>query len=274
MSKTILITGSSDGIGREAARVLVKKGHHVLLHGRSPHKLEPLEAELSSSGTVERYVADLSNLDAVIQLAKTVSEKHKALDVLINNAGVLEIPDTPVKDGLDIRFIVNALAPYLLTKMLLPFLAHEARVINLSSAAQSPVSFDALSGKHLGLSAMDAYAQSKLAITMWSRAMAISLGKSGPTIVSVNPGSLLGTKMVKEKFGIDGKDIHIGADILVRAALSEAFHDASGTYFDNDKGCFADPHPDALDTEKCNHLMAEIDALLQERGFISKKDPH
>ena len=182
----------------------------------------------------------------------------------------METSDTPVQDGLDIRFIVNTFAPYVLTKMLLPFLTREGRVINLSSAAQSPINFDALSGKQLGLSSMDAYAQSKLAITMWSRAMAATLGHNGPVIVAVNPGSLLGTKMVKEKFGIDGKDIRIGADILVDAALSEAFHDASGKYFDNDKGCFADPHPDALDTRQCNHLMAEMDALLQRKGFHLK----
>lgn len=109
---------------------------------------------------------------------------------------------------------------------------------------------------------MDAYAQNKLAITMWSRAMAQSLGKDSTMVVSVNPGSLLGSTMVKEGFGIEGKELAIGADILVRAALSDEFSDASGKYFDNDSGKFANPHHDALDDKKCAAIVGAIDALL------------
>ncbi len=82
---------------------------------------------------------------------------------------------------------------------------------------------------------MGAYAQSKLAITMWSRIMAEKL-KDGPMIVAVNPGSLLASKMVKEGFGVAGNDLSIGADILTRATLSDEFANASGKYFDNDSG--------------------------------------
>ena len=92
---------------------------------------------------------------------------------------------------------------------------------------------------------MDAYAQSKLAITMWSHNMALSLGDTAPALIAINPGSMLGSKMVQEGFGVAGNDIRIGAEILVRAALDNEFSDASGKYFDNDKGQFASPHPDA-----------------------------
>lgn len=251
MSKTILITGSTDGIGLETAKMLLEKGHHVLLHGRTPKKLEAVAAELSNLGNVETYVADLSDMSDVLAFAKAVVDRHEKLDVLINNAGVLKTSDTVTKDGLDVRFAVNTIAPYLLTNKLLPLLGESGRVVNVSSAAQAPVELEALTGKRTNLPAMDAYAQSKLAITMWTRTMAESLKDKNTVIVAVNPGSLLGSKMVKEGFGTEGKDLSIGANILTRAAFSDEFSDASGKYFDNDSGQFANPHPDALDQKKC-----------------------
>ncbi len=107
-----------------------------------------------------------------------------------------------------------------------------------------------------------AYAQSKLALTMWSRSLALSLKDSGPIIIAINPGSMLGTKMVKQAFGVSGGDIRIGAEILTRAALTDEFKTASGKYFDNDSGQFASPHPDALDTRKCQEIVRVIETIL------------
>ncbi|NIA68595.1 SDR family NAD(P)-dependent oxidoreductase [Pelagibius litoralis] len=265
MGKTILITGSTDGIGLETARMLVSQGHSLLLHGRNPAKLEDVERELSAlagGGQVESYLADLSSLADVSVLAKAVSEKHGTLDVLINNAGVFKAPDPVTPYGLDLRFLVNTFAPYLLTERLLPLLGKSGRVINLSSAAQAPVDPAALSGR-VKLADMPAYAQSKLAITIWSRHMAQTL-REGPAIIAVNPGSMLASKMVKEGFGVAGNDIRIGADILVRAALSDEFAAASGQYFDNDSGRFASPHPDALDAGKSEEIVHAIKTFLAE----------
>ena len=262
MQKTILITGSTDGIGLETAKMLLEKGHRVLLHGRNSQKLEQIVNKIGFLGDTESYVADLSDMEAVQNLATEVSSKYKTLDVLINNAGVLKAPNPITKEGLDIRFTVNTMAPYLLTKLLLPLLGNTGRVVNLSSAAQATVDLDALIGKRTGLVAMEAYSQSKLAITMWSFAMADSLGSSGPMIVAINPGSLLGSKMVKEGFGIAGNDIRIGADILIRAVLSDEFANASGKYFDNDSGKFANPHADAMNKEKCQHVVDAIEGVL------------
>ncbi|WP_412063415.1 SDR family NAD(P)-dependent oxidoreductase [Rubrivirga sp. IMCC45206] len=265
MSKTLLITGSTDGIGLETARRLVADGHHVLLHGRNADKLARVEAELSALGTVESYSADLADFAEVEALADAVAERHDRLDVLINNAGVYSTAHPVTADGLDVRFAVNTVAPYLLTRRLLPLLASDGRVVNLSSAAQAPVDLDALAGR-ARLGDGPAYAQSKLALTAWSRHLAGELGPDGPVVVSVNPGSLLGTKMVKEAFGMAGKDVGIGADILVRAALSEEFAAASGRYFDNDAGRFAPPHPDALDGQKAQAIVRAIEAVLAAHG--------
>ena len=192
MQKTILVTGATDGIGLETVKMLYAQGHQVLLHGRNPAKLELAETMLSaieSDGQFESYVADLSRISDVEALASEVTEKHANLDVLINNAGIYKTPSAITQDGLDVRFVVNTIAPYLLTQRLLPLLGTCGRVINLSSAAQAPVDTQALAGQ-VKIDDMAAYAQSKLAITMWSRTMA-QMYKDGPAIIAVNPGSLL-----------------------------------------------------------------------------------
>ena len=269
MQKTILVTGSTDGIGLETARMLASQGQHVLLHGRTPAKLKDVEKALSAlpgGGRIETCLADLSRLAEVEALATAVVETHASLDVLINNAGVYSAPDRITQDGLDIRFAVNAIAPYLLTQRLMPLLDTAGRVINLSSAAQARVDPEALAGRVELADDYTAYAQSKLALTMWSRRMALARKKEGPVIIAVNPGSLLGTKMVKDAFDVAGGDIRIGAEILVRAALSDEFKTASGKYFDNDSGRFASPHRDALNAKRSAQVVHAIEAVLADSG--------
>ncbi|MCW8934534.1 MAG: SDR family NAD(P)-dependent oxidoreductase [Gammaproteobacteria bacterium] len=265
MQKTILITGSTDGIGLETAKILTSQGYRVLLHGRNQSKLlaaEKILSELTGGEKVESYLADLSNMGDVETLAKTVRERHDKIDVLINNAGILKTHEPITQDGLDVRFVVNTLAPYLLTKKLLPLMDNSARVISLSSAAQSPVNLGALTGKVRLNDDLNAYAQSKLAMTMWSRYMALAHKDKGPVFIAVNPGSLLATKMVKEGFGMAGNDIRIGVDILIRLALADEFSTASGKYYDNDVGRFADPHNDALKPQKIEEVMEAIEKVL------------
>lgn len=266
MQKKILITGSTDGIGLETAKLLLSQGHYVLLHGRNSSKLEEAQktlSELAGVGKIETCLADLSRFNEVEKLARDVTKRHDKLDVLINNAGVYKTPRPIMEDGLDVRFIVNTFAPYLLTHRLLPLFDASGRVINLSSAAQSPVDIEAMVG-HKRLADMEAYAQSKLAITMWSRHMGLSIKENGPAVIAVNPGSLLATKMVKEGFGMAGKDISIGAEILTRASLSDEFAAATGLYFDNDSQQFASPHPDALNPKTSAEIVSTIEAVLTD----------
>ncbi|EGU42681.1 short-chain dehydrogenase/reductase SDR [Vibrio ichthyoenteri ATCC 700023] len=264
MNKTILITGATDGIGLETAKVLVGLNHHVIVHGRTPAKVQDVEQQLQAlndSVRVDSIVADLSDLTAVRNMAVEVSKRFDSLDVLINNAGVYTLPVAKGADGLDTRFLVNTIAPYMLTKALMPLLKPEGRVVNLSSAAQTSVNLDALTGKR-ALGDSDAYAQSKLALTMWSRSLGQQNGQKGPIVVSVNPKSFLGSKMVKDAYGVDGGDLSLGADILVRAAVSDEFSQAHGLYFDNDIERFAQPHPDALNDEKVAQVIANIDNII------------
>ncbi|MFT6896875.1 MAG: NAD(P)-dependent dehydrogenase (short-subunit alcohol dehydrogenase family), partial [Paraglaciecola sp.] len=262
--KTILITGATDGIGLATAKMLAAKGHHLLIHGRNSGKLNNVVKMLSAlpnADRIESYVADLSVLSEVVTLAKAVTGQHNKLDVLINNAGVFKVDNKTTADALDVRFVVNTIAPYLLTKSLMGLLGSAGRVINLSSAAQAPVNIQALLGK-VKVSDMDAYAQSKLAITMWTRSLALSSNGTGPVMIAVNPGSMLGSKMVQEGFGVPGGDLNIGAEILTRAALEDEFCQANGKYFDNDSGQFAMPHADVANADKAQELIAAMEGLL------------
>lgn len=261
MSKTILVTGATDGIGLETVKKLCHGGHKVILHGRSQTKLDYALSLLPDHSQVDTVRADLSDLSSVHEMAKIVSNNHSTLDVLINNAGVLKISPARSSDGIDLRFLVNTIAPYLLTKLLLPQLSHSSRVVNIASAAQAPVNLDMLVNSRGELEQMQAYSQSKLAMIMWTNALAKSPAKG--LFVSVNPGSLLASKMVKEGFGIAGNDLSIGADILVGAALSEEFEGKSGCYYDNDKQKFAKPHPDGLDQAKIAEFMNWMESYIQ-----------
>lgn len=262
--KTILITGSTDGIGKLTAAKLAKAGHRILLHGRNSEKLRRTITEIketSGNDKIDGFVSDLSDFESVRQIISELSGKTSNIDVLINNAGVFKSSVQSNQDGLDLRFAVNYFAPYLLTHGLLPLLnnSRAPRVINLSSAAQSPVSINALNGNET-LSEQMAYAQSKLALTMWSFHLAQNVDSLN--VIAVNPGSLLNTRMVQEAYGKFWSSADKGANILYELAVSDQYNDSTGKYFDNDKGAFSKAHINAYDQEKIIQLISETGKIL------------
>ena len=257
--KTILITGSTDGIGLRTAKKLALAGHKVLLHGRDQNKLKEVNSLLGQVS--DSYLADFSKLDDVTKMVDRIFDRHDHLDVLINNAGVFKAPETLTQTGRDIRFEVNTIAPYLITQRFLPIIPNSGRVVNVSSAAQSPIDLVAMTN-YCVMGDMEAYSQSKLGITIWSSELAKSM-PDGPVIISVNPGSLLATKMVREGFGVEGKDVNIGANILVKAALDYSFASATGKYFDNDTGRFSLPNLVGFDQMQIRAFMTALDVIIK-----------
>ena len=262
--KTILITGSTDGIGKLTAIKLAKEGHTVYAHGRNKEKLQNVISEIkeaSGNQNIDGFVADFSDIDAVSKMVEDVKAKISKLDILINNAGIFKTSVTTGYKGFDIRFVVNYLAPYVLTNGILPVLknGNHTRIINLSSAAQSHISDATLSGISMS-DASEAYAQSKLALTMWS----FTFAKANPDIVTiaVNPGSLLNTKMANEAYGQHWSPAEKGVNILYDLAISETHKNDSGKYFDNDQGKFNNAHADAYDQEMIDTLISETNKVL------------
>lgn len=268
MSKTILITGSTDGIGKLAALKMAKEGHKIYLHGRNSEKLAKVISELKSetgNEDVQGFVADFSDLNEVKKMADEIKEKIPSLDVLINNAGVFKSPQALTANGTDIRMVVNYYAPYLLTHHIIDTLrkSSEARIINLSSAAQNTISFELLNGDIL-VSDQEAYAQSKLAILMWSFYLAEQ--ESSISVVALNPGSLLNTNMVREAYGKFWSSADKGADIIYELALLKNREDINGKYFDNDRGGFGPAHPDAYETAIVNSLIENTNNAMKALG--------
>lgn len=259
MQKTILITGATDGIGKLTAQKLAAYGNTVLVHGRNPAKLDKVARDLAeeTNADVHPYLADLSDLMQVRALADQVRSDHDKIDVLINNAGVLGAPVDAV--GLDLRFVVNTLAPVILTERLLPHIAPSGRIVNVLSAAQNAIVPEVLTGKIDSGSDMATYAQSKLALGIWAEQKAKECGEH-PIFVSLNPGSYLASKMVTEELGMRGNDLSIGANILCDAALCDEFGESTGRYWDNDSRHFTQLNLAAADEEHIALVMALIEA--------------
>ncbi len=266
MKKTILVTGSTDGIGKIVAMDFARDGHEVIIHGRNASKVQKVVKDIigeTSNNSVKGYIADFSDFTSITALADKLMQEVSKIDILINNAGVFKSKLKQNKNGLDLRMMVNYLAPYLFTKKVLPLLnkARKARIINLSSAAQSPVSVNILEGKAHS-SENSTYAQSKLALTMWSFDLASQLNDIA--VIAVNPGSLLNTRMANEAYGTFWSSATKGSDILYQLALNPKFDNASGKYFDNDNASFNQAHPDSYDRQKIATLIEKTDEIINK----------
>ena len=254
--RTALVTGATDGIGRIAARRLGEAGAHVIVHGRRQTRCVETVKELQRQvprGRFDYFVLDLSELERIRGARSRLGEITDRLDVLINNAGVG--PGQPGQErelsaeGYELRFAVNHLAAFALTRELLPLLgdgahggdgadggdgAHgvgrAARIVNVASAAQSPVDLDDPMMER-DFDPMRAYSRSKLAMVMFTVELAERLGRNGVTANSLHPGSLLNTKMVRETFGSARGEPEEGAENELFLAGSPELEGVSGAYF-------------------------------------------
>ena len=241
---TILVTGTTDGLGKRVASALARRGATVLVHGRSPERLEATLEELRSqtgSHKVDSYLADLSSLAAVRDLADRILSEYDRLDVLVNNAGIIVQERKESEDGYELTFAVNYLSHFLLTSLLLPLLkgSAPARIVNVASAGQSPIDFDDPMLER-GYDAMRAYSMSKLAQIMFTFELAERLSDTGVSVNALHPASLMDTKMVKDTFGYTMSTVEEGADATVHLAASPELEGVTGRYFDGTREARAD----------------------------------
>ena len=232
----ILVTGSTDGLGKRVAIELASRGATVLLHGRNLERCEAALEEIRRKTGSEKsryYLADLSSLGAVRGLSERVLSEHDRLDVLINNAGIIAQKRTETEDGYEATLAVNYLAHFLLTNLLLPLLRNSApaRVVNVASAGQSPIDFRDVMLQQ-GYDGMRAYSQSKLAQVMFTFELARRLQEAGVTANALHPATLMNTKMVLNTFGHATSTVQEGAEATVRLAVSPELNGVTGRYFE------------------------------------------
>jgi NAD(P)-dependent dehydrogenase (short-subunit alcohol dehydrogenase family) len=244
MTGTVLVTGATDGLGKAVATELARAGATVLVHGRDDARGERTLNEIRSETGSDRlrwYRADLASLGEVRGLAEQVAADNERLDVLVNNAGIGTAgPRMESEDGYELRFAVNYLAPFLLTRLLAP----ATRIVNVASAGQAPIDFDdvMLERRYDGV---QAYCQSKLALVM----LTFDLAESGVTANCLHPGTYMPTKMVLEA-GVSPVDsLESGVAATMRLIELEA---VTGRYYN--RLAEARAHPQAYDAEARRRL--------------------
>jgi NAD(P)-dependent dehydrogenase (short-subunit alcohol dehydrogenase family) len=231
--RVVLVTGSTDGIGRATVRALAAGGMKVILHGRTKLKV------------------DLASQSAVRRGAEQILARVPALHVLINNAGIFADERVITDDGVELTFAVNYLAPFLLTELLAPRLEASAttvpsRVINMSSIAHTRgrIHIDDLTLAN-GWTGYAAYAMAKLANVMHAISLAEKHAPSALVAYAVHPG-VIQTKLLRQGFGpVAGAAVETGARTSVRLAGEEALSAPSGSYFS--EGVQAQPAAAARD---------------------------
>lgn len=234
--KTALVTGSTDGLGREVALRLGALGASVIVHGRNRERGEAVVGEIRGGpGDAVFYRADLASLDEVRRLAATVRENHSRLDLLINNAGIIADPQGPRRtnaQGHELTFAINYLAPFALTRELLPLIERStpARIVNVASVGQAPVDFDDVMMTE-GYAAMRAYSQSKLALIMFTVSLAEQLDAQAVTVNSLHPATFMDTNMVEVIGAQPMSTVAEGADAVMQLAVSPALANRTGLYF-------------------------------------------
>jgi NAD(P)-dependent dehydrogenase (short-subunit alcohol dehydrogenase family) len=234
-NKTILITGATDGIGKETARQLAMMDAQVILHGRNPEKAERVREEIivaASNEKVETMIADLSSLNQVRSLADQVRAKHEHLDVLINNAGIYTTKKALTSDGYEMTFAVNHLSHFLLTNLLLDLViaSAPARIITVSSSAHTDARFDIENlNAEKKFHGWGAYCISKLANLLFTFALARRLEGSGVTANSLHPGFINTNILGRDIAG--RKPVTEGAQTPVYLASSKEVGNVSGQYF-------------------------------------------
>jgi NAD(P)-dependent dehydrogenase (short-subunit alcohol dehydrogenase family) len=276
--KTVLVTGSSSGIGFETAKALAQKGAEVILVARSEQKLQEAAAEIAKqTGTValKYYTCEFSSQKCIKQLSENIHRDYSKIDVLVNNAGAVYNEFMLSEDGLEMTIATNHFAYFLLTKLLLDLIkkSDAGRIVNVSSNShyRGKIVFESFT-KNVGFNITKAYEQSKLANVLFTTELSEKLSGTGITVNALHPGVVKtdignkGTKwyasLVWSLFsGIGGISVEAGAKTSVYLATSEEVKGVSGKYFDKRKP--RETSKIAQDSALAKKLWEQTEAMLK-----------
>ncbi|WP_068475705.1 SDR family NAD(P)-dependent oxidoreductase [Saccharicrinis aurantiacus] len=275
--KTIVFTGGTDGMGRVAVEMLYNMGAHVVVLGRNKAKTENVISEISKTegtGSLSLQICDLASMDSVKRCADRILAEYSRIDVLINNAGINITKPTFTSDGFETNWSINYLGSYLLTNLLLPRIQQSSpsRIVNLTTntAFIDQINFNDIESKP-NFDTSDTYTQAKLSMNMFSIDLAKKLAGKGVTVNYLYPGyiksnllsNLEGTaKMMQFFMNVMASPTEVGADRIVRLAISSEYADTTGAYISEDK--IQAPHKEAQIESKRNHLKRISDKALKQ----------
>lgn len=263
--RVALVTGSTDGLGREVARRLAAEGAHVIVHGRNAQRGQAVVSEIAKAGkgSARFYQADFASLDAVRRFGNDILRDYDRLDLLVNNAGVFVRGDARQvsADGHEMHMAVNYLSGVLLTELLLPRLeqGRAPRIVNVSSLAASPIDFDDVMITR-GYSGNRGYGQSKLAQVLFTKDLAERLAPKGIRVYALHPATYMDTTMVRSGGMTPRSTVDEGATAVMHAISTTT--EPSGTYFNGLK--VGTPHAQAEDAE-ARRKLREISTQLTRK---------
>lgn len=263
--KTVLVTGATDGIGKETARRLAEKGWRIIVHGRTKARCEQTASFIRNStgnAEVDFVCADLASFSEIKKMAQEIRDRYANLNVLLNNAGVFEAQEKYSRDGIERTFAVNHLSHFLLTGLLLDPLKRSgaARIVTVSSMAHaSAIDFSTLS-QPKSYSGYEAYSTSKLANILFTFRLAEKLAGSGISANCLHPG-VINTKLLQAGWGMGGGSVHDGAETSLFLAASPEVEQVTGHYFSN--GRISNPAPIAYDRETQTGLWRLSETLCE-----------
>ena len=273
--KTVLITGSTDGIGKQTALILAQKGFFVLIHGRNEEKCRQTVNEISSatgSKNLDYFTCDLLSLREVYRFSEEVKKRYENLDILINNAGVYMKDYILSPEGIEATFQINHLSMFFITLNLLPIIKpgkeEHARIINVSSTAHaSKMDFDNLV-KPAKYDGHRAYSLSKLCNILFTFELSEKLQDKNITANCLHPG-VINTKLLKAGWGtvggFFGRSPQEGAKTSVYLAVSKDVENITGKYFSDSK--IVKPHDIACDKDARTKLWRLSEELINKNGY-------
>lgn len=267
--KTALVTGSTDGLGKAVASKLAELGATVLVHGRNAARGAELADRINKTtpGRARFYRADLGSLAEVRALADAIAQDHEHLHLLINNAGIGGANADGKQgreasaDGHELRFAVNYLSSYLLTRLMIPRLVagSPSHIVNVSSRSQAPIEFDDVMLER-AYDGGRAYARSKLAQIMFTGDLAAELAAQNIAVHALHPASCMDTTMIR-RVGVDpNSTIEEGAAAVMHVVKLPSPNASSGSFFDGTREARA--HPCAYDAESRRRLRELSERLV------------